>query len=223
MGVLMADVKIERSDYFVAFNTSLFLLMCYAVYYDRVAAYRGPANIHEFFLYAVAILMTIVTIWVFLRRLTYPVWLLGAIQLGILLHFAGAFFPIEGGRLYDAHFLTLRFDKYVHAINAFAGAALAGHLLPAMDGRWRLRLIVIVLATLGGGAIVEIVEYLVTLTLARNGVGNYDNNMQDLIANLVGALLFVFVWQLRSTIVRSIPKRGEKQNSFEEAVLIHSG
>ncbi|MEQ1688172.1 MAG: hypothetical protein ABL874_06340, partial [Sphingopyxis sp.] len=75
MGVLMAGVKIERSDYFVAFNTSLFLLMCYAVYYDRVVAYRGPANIHEFFLYAVAILMTIVTIWVFLRRLTYPVWL----------------------------------------------------------------------------------------------------------------------------------------------------
>lgn len=182
--------KLLATDYFVGFNILLFIGMCWTVYYDRLVAYRGPGNIHEFFLYACAILLTILAVWWYLRRLPFPTWLLAAIQIGILMHFAGAFVPIEGGRLYDATVAGLRFDKYVHAFNSFAGAALMTHLLKATDSRSPLMSVIIILTVLGAGAVVEIVEYLVTITVKSNGVGPYDNNMQDLIANLIGALLF---------------------------------
>lgn len=129
-------------------------------------------------------------VWWYLRRLPFPTWLLLIVQIGILMHFAGAFFPIDGGRLYDAHLLGLRYDKYVHSFNAFAGAALTRHLLRATHSRSPLMSVIVVMVVLGGGSVVEIVEYLVSLTVEHNGVGSYDNNMQDLIANLAGALLF---------------------------------
>ena len=49
----------------------------------------------------------------------------------------------------------------------------------------------VLLVVLGLGAVVEIVEYLVMLTVPNAGVGGYDNNMQDLIGNLLGGTLFV--------------------------------
>lgn len=182
--------KLLPSDYFIVLNMTLFLGMCWAVYYDRLVAYRGVGNLHEFFLYACAIILAIFVVWWYLRRLPFPTWLLFIVQIGILMHFAGAFFPIEGGRLYDAHFLGLRFDKYVHGFNAFAGAALTRHLLKATHSRSPLMSVIVVMAVLGAGSVVEIVEYLVSLTVEHNGVGSYDNNMQDLISNLVGALVF---------------------------------
>jgi hypothetical protein len=38
----------------------------------------------------------------------------------------------------------------------------------------------------------------VVLTVPQNGVGGYDNNMQDLLANLVGASSFMLTTALRS-------------------------
>lgn len=182
--------RLLSSDYFIILNVALFIIMCWFVYYDRLVSYRGVGNLHEFFLYACAIIVSILVGWWYLRRLPYPAWLLLIVQIGILLHFAGAFFPIEGGRLYDAHILGVRFDKYVHAFNAFAGAALARHLLKCTNSHSPLMAVLVVLVVLGGGAIVEIVEYLVSLTVEHNGVGTYDNNMQDLLSNLLGAILF---------------------------------
>jgi hypothetical protein len=51
----------------------------------------------------------------------------------------------------------------------------------------------VLLVVLGLGAVIEIVEYVVVLTVPRNGVGGYDNNMQDLIANLCGAGAFLML------------------------------
>ena len=45
----------------------------------------------------------------------------------------------------------------------------------------------------------EIVEYGVVLTVPNNGVGGYDNNMQDLIANFCGSISFLL---LRPLFVR---------------------
>jgi hypothetical protein len=55
-----------------------------------------------------------------------------------------------------------------------------------------------VFSVLGVGAIIEIAEYIVTLTVEHNGVGSYNNNMLDLIANLFGSLFAIafvkFFW-----------------------------
>ncbi len=181
--------KVLEADYFAGFNTILFLIMCWTVYYDRLVEFRGKGNIHEFFLYACAILTTIIVIWYFLRKLSFPTWLLVFVEIGIFLHFAGGFVQIDHGRLYDAHMLGIRFDKYVHLFNSMAGAALTYHLLHKTGSTSPLLSILVILTVLGAGAIVEIIEYLVSLTVTTNGVGSYDNNMQDLIANLVGTLV----------------------------------
>ncbi|MBC7986424.1 MAG: hypothetical protein H7X93_07100, partial [Sphingomonadaceae bacterium] len=187
---MIARERIRPADAFAATNVTLFLLMAWLVYYDRLIAYRGYANVHEFFIYACVILAVIVACWWWLRKADYPGWLLLLLQVGILAHFAGAFMPIESGRLYDAHVLGVRYDKYVHAFNAFAGAAFISHLLGLWGARLPLKWLCVTGLVLGAGTVVEIVEYLVMLTVPNAGVGGYDNNMQDLISNLAGGTLW---------------------------------
>jgi len=54
-----------------------------------------------------------------------------------------------------------------------------------------LTLLVAMLVVMGLGAFVEIVEFLVVMTIPNNGVGLYVNNLSDMVANFVGALLTV--------------------------------
>jgi hypothetical protein len=48
------------------------------------------------------------------------------------------------------------------------------------------------LVVLGLGSLIEISEYTVTLTIPNNGVGGYDDNMRDLIANGCGGIFFLY-------------------------------
>lgn len=184
--------RVKPVDVFIAFNLLLFLLMCFIVYYERFRQYRGPGNIHEFFLYAFLLTAGIFWGWKYFRHYSLPVYLLLLIQLGVLLHFAGGLMPVNGGRLYDTILFDIRFDKIVHFVNAFIGAVLANHLFNVVGVEIpRFRGIVLILIVLGFGAIIEIVEYLVMLTIPNSGVGGYDNNMMDLIANFMGCGCFV--------------------------------
>ena len=123
-----------------------------------------------------------------LRHLSCPTSLLILTELGLLAHFAGAFVPIEGRRLYDAYLGGLRFDNYVHLLNAFTAGALIDHFLqPGL----RARPLIVAGLVLGAGAAVEMIEYLAFLTVPDNGVGGYENNMQDLVMNLAGVTLFL--------------------------------
>ncbi len=192
-------VKPKNADVFVVFNLVLFLGMCGVVYYDRFLHYRGPGNLHEFFIYAAVIVAAIVGAWLKLRSYVWRSSVLVLLQCGSFAHFLGAFVRVGDRRLYDAVFLGIRYDKCVHFFNAFVVSALLSHAFDLM----RLKLapvrgLVIVLCALGLGAGVEIVEYLVVLTLKNNGVGGYDNNMQDMIGNLLGGILFAVVSAVRS-------------------------
>lgn len=185
-------MDIRPLDVFALVNSALFLSMCFFVYYSRFIEYRGAANIHEFFIYAIAIFLGVLILWRYFRRYDFKVDLLLLVQIGILMHFAGAFVQVDGHRLYDEHLLGIRYDKYVHLINAFIASLLVRRLFLArglsLAGINRL---FVVLSVLGLGALVEIVEYLVVSTVDDSGVGGYDNNMQDLMANLLGTLLFL--------------------------------
>jgi hypothetical protein len=66
---------------------------------------------------------------------------------------------IEGGRLYGAHLLGIRYDKYVHFVNAFAANALICRLfqvqhitLTRVNRPFAMRVVP------GLGAVIEIVE-----------------------------------------------------------------
>ena len=115
-------------------------------------------------------------------------------EIVILMHFAGGFLELDHRRLYEAIFFGLKYDKYVH----FTGALAVSFLIKQLFGSLNLKLknlenIIIICIVLGLGAVVEILEYLITKTVPENLVGYYDNNMQDLISNLVGGLCYLTI------------------------------
>ena len=188
--------RIGTLDMFFVLNGLLFVGMCFVRYFDRFVAYRGAGNIAEFFFYAVAIGGAILLLWKRFRHHEIPLHLLAAIQLGILLHFAGGLATVDGARLYDYHFFgyrfeCLRFDKFVHLYNTLVVTLLVERLLPRSATGSVVWLLLTVLVVLGLGALVEVVEYIVCLTIPGNGVGSYDNNMLDLAANLCGGCLYL--------------------------------
>ena len=185
---------IKKTDVFAVVNAALFLIILTTDYMGRFRRYIGRGNVHEFAIYAIFILGAIVALWLYLRKMEFPAWKLLLMEAGILAHFAGGLVSIHGVRLYDTVILGVPFDKYVHFLNALAGSVLLDHVID-LPGRGPHKLlaraVVILLVVLGVGAVVEIVEYLVTLVVPNSGVGGYDNNMQDLIANLVGGGAFM--------------------------------
>lgn len=179
--------SVKPIDIFALVNIGLFFFMCYFIYFDRFVRYRGYKYRWEFFVYAVVIFSLIMFSWKMSRRFSVPGWLLAMVQIGITMHFAGGLAFFGDKRLYDLVILGIRYDKYVHFFNA-AVAGLFVQRLPwerVFENQW-LSDLPTVLVVLGLGAFVEIVEYIVMLTVTVNGVGLYNNNMQDLIANLAG-------------------------------------
>ncbi len=185
----------KKIDYFVAVNTALFLVLCVFRYYARFIQYRGAEHIEEFFIYAVVILCGIFVLWRVFRHYPFDAVILILLQVGIVMHFSGAFVLIEGGRLYDASILGIRYDKYVHFVNSFGAALLVSRLFQIQRiPITRVNSIFLLMVVLGLGAVIEIVEYMVVLTVPNNGVGGYDNNMQDLMSNLCGGIGFL-LWR----------------------------
>jgi uncharacterized membrane protein YjdF len=186
------------ADLFAGFNVLLFIGMCVAVYYDRFIVYRGRENIIEFFLYAIVVMSAIGIAWLLLRAFRFSGILLLLMEVGILMHFAGGLVHMDGARLYDHFFVGIRYDKYVHFTNSLIGALMLRDFFRRTDMHVpRFEAFIVVLIVLGFGAGIEIVEYVVTKTVPRNGVGGYDNNMQDLIANLAGGLCHAAIWKVR--------------------------
>lgn len=182
----------KKIDYFVFTNVIFFLLICTFRYYARFVHYRGAEHIEEFFLYASVILVAVALLWSVFRHYVFSTSALIIVQLGILMHFSGAFVFIDSQRLYDQIVLGIRYDKYVHFVNAFAATLLVCRLFQIQQiASTRVNNVFAVLVVLGLGALIEIVEYVVVLTVPENGVGGYDNNMQDLMANFVGASGFL--------------------------------
>lgn len=189
-----ARASTNAVDAFAGLNLALFLAMTVFFYRDRFIHYRGLAHIAEFYFYALLIFAAICALWRTFRHAAIPVVVLTALQLGIVMHFAGGLVFQDGGRLYDIHIAGIRFDKYVHLVNGCAAGLLVSWVWRRGEVRdCGLALGSVVLAVLGLGGVVEIAEYLVYCTVPRNGVGGYDNNMQDLFANLLGAVCAVLL------------------------------
>jgi len=114
-------------------------------------------------------------------------WALVSIAVGNL---AGGVLLIGGDPLYEAVVVDpLRYDKIFHT---YAAGVAAWAFHEALD-RWAGRpgLYVALSAFLmasGAGALVEMVEYIGSLILENNSIGDYGNNMGDLVANTLGAL-----------------------------------
>lgn len=195
------QIKITNKDLFAIGNILLFIWLCYAVYFERFIHYRGREHLWEFFVYAVAILIVILFAWILTRQINIHSKLLIFAEIIILIHFAGGLIILNESRLYDNIFFGIRFDKYSHIIQTFMGGFILYELhFKKLNLKWWIKDIQLMMMILGIGAVFEIVEYLVTLTVDINGVGDYDNNMQDMISNFIGVAVSILFIRISSLI-----------------------
>lgn len=121
-------------------------------------------------------------------------------------HMAGGNLVFGDTFLYEQSWGGIGYDHLVHVIGlGAAGLAVweaTSWMLRAGGGKEAA--LVAFLGANAMGAVIEIGEYLATLVISVARVGDYANNMQDLIANLVGALLAAG-WASRGP--RGIPRR----------------
>ena len=205
-------MQLRRFDILALIDVTLWAWMAWSVQRKRLAFFRGEFSQTEFFFYASLITVVLVLSWASLRRFAWHPALLGMVEVAALVAILAGLVTTDGTRLYDCVLFSIRFDKYVHLICSLVAALGVGAILTAFGARpRRLEGAVIVLVVLGGGAIWEIVEYLVVRTFPDAGVGAYDNNMQDLMANLAGGLLS-----------RALPRRWRDALEWVQEVAIQA-
>ena len=120
-------------------------------------------------------------------------------------HLTGGNVVIDDLLLYEQSWRGIGYDHVVHFLGlGAAGLAVweaTAWMLKASSGKKAA--LVAFLGANAVGALIEIGEYLATLAVSEARVGDYANNMQDLIANLLGAV--VAAWWA-SCGPRSIPR-----------------
>ncbi|HEX2028758.1 MAG TPA: DUF2238 domain-containing protein, partial [Nitriliruptorales bacterium] len=155
-----------------------------------------------------------VYLWVIVVGVVLAVWLhiryrfSRATRVGLtifaLAHVAGGMVPVADGVLYRQWLVEplVRYDNLQHAWGfGFAGRAVWEMLRGRLGAAARDPLVtwwLVVLAAAAVGAVNEVVEWVLTLTIPGTDVGGYDNTARDLVADLVGGAA-VGSWTARAS------------------------
>jgi hypothetical protein len=144
------------------------------------------------FVYLGITLLLVATFGVFHFYTRFPLALLWVMALVGLVNTMGGVILTDGHPLYTGGKVgPVPFDKFFHALAAFALAFIAWHVMERFGGEGCNRVGMVVLnflVVMGGGAVVEIAE-LIGTALSNVSVGDYGNNALDLVANALGAAL----------------------------------
>jgi uncharacterized membrane protein YjdF len=154
----------------------------------------------EFFGYVFFLIALVFILITTIHKTHFPIWLLWMLSLWGMVHISGGYFVIDGNVLYwkelfhivgSGDSYVLRFDQLVHFYGFFTTTFVAYWLLlPQLKENFRLGIIAFVamLASMGFGAINEIIEFITVLLVPDNGVGGYYNTAIDIVTNGLGAL-----------------------------------
>jgi len=145
------------------------------------------------------------------RAVRFPPRVLWGLTAAAAGNLAGGIWLVDGQPLYVYKVIgSMRFDKPFHFVATGIAAWAALEVL-----RPRLRpastvgvAFVAVMMAAGAGALVEIVEYTGTLILENANVGDYGNNMADLVANLLGAMTAVTLAHLLAPATARVERTG---------------
>ena len=156
----------------------------------------------EFVIYVGVIVVIFAGVFSTIYRTKFPVWMLWLLSFWGLLHVLGGAIQTVDGVLFayriyplidwGGEFYILRYDQVVHAYLYGLVALMSYHVLRVplgIVGHNFLVALMAVLISVGVSALNEIMEFLISLNLERNGVGGYDNAMLDFMFNLGGAVL----------------------------------
>lgn len=164
------------------------VLASVAVLYLYGRAVDSPATTT----YVCITLVLVAVLWWIHRTAAFPIpvlWGLAAVGVGNML---GGVLLINGNTLYLTQIIgPFRYDKIFHTAACGVAAWASWHAV----GRWSgdsmgpgPRRLVAILMAAGAGAVVEMVEFTGVNVFPETNVGDYGNNMLDLVANLTGAV-----------------------------------
>ncbi len=176
------------------------------------ALYLGPLAIKfliegnwEFFAYVAQVIALLIVLMATIHKTHFPVWLLTLLSGWAALHMAGGALLVGDSVLYAYRFFhivgegdsyVLRYDQIVHFYGFFTTTFVAYWLLlPQLKPGFRVGIIAFIAAaaSMGLGAVNEIIEFVAVLLVPDNGVGGYFNTAIDLVANGVGAILAALI------------------------------
>ncbi len=161
---------------------------------------------YEFVVYVLTMLVLIALIGRSLRFAEYPVGMLWALTIWGLLHMAGGGVPVGDSVLYSAQVVPitaengemtlLKYDQIVHAYGFGVTAWVLWHLMrrhfPLLDGTWTIH-VYPALASMGLGAVNEIIEFIAVISVPETNVGGYLNTALDLVFNAAGAVIAMVI------------------------------
>ncbi len=160
---------------------------------------------YEFIVYVVTMVALVLLVGFSLETARYPIAMLWALTIWGLLHMAGGGVPVGGSVLYNlslvplvetGDMVILKYDQVVHAYGFGVTAWVLHHLLTLHypDTRGTATALVFpALASMGLGAVNEIIEFSAVLMVPDTNVGGYVNTALDLCFNALGAVLAVAI------------------------------
>lgn len=154
----------------------------------------------EFIIYVGVIIAAFVLLFGTLTITQLPNYILWLISIWGLMHILGGSIPTQDGVLFaykiypfldwGGDFYILKYDQLVHmylyGVMTLVFFHVLTYTLKAKGPLWIL-LLLACMASMGVSAMNEIMEFLISISLERNGVGGYENAMLDLIFNFTGA------------------------------------
>ena len=163
----------------------------------------------EFVIYVGVIIAILGTVFSTVSQTHFPQWQLWLLSVWGLLHILGGAITTVDGVLFayriypfldfGGDFYVLKYDQVVHMYLYGVVALMAYHLFTTkwVQARGRLVTLAAVLTSLGISSLNEIMEFLISLNM-KNGVGGYENTMLDMIFNLSGAIIAMFLYKVSS-------------------------
>ncbi|PIZ83988.1 hypothetical protein COX97_00050 [Candidatus Pacearchaeota archaeon CG_4_10_14_0_2_um_filter_05_32_18] len=110
---------------------------------------------------------------------------------------SGVLYSLEIVKLFSiGDTFVLKFDQFVHAFGFGATTIVAYSLIkPYLNSSTNYKIIypALVSIAMGLGALNEIVEFVAVVAFPSTGVGGYYNTALDLVFNMVGSIIAIFV------------------------------
>lgn len=187
------------------FSTAEKAILAFTVIYTASfsAYFIGNFNI-EFIGYIGVIIFIFALLYATLDKTRIPPWILGGLSLWGMLHMMGGSIPIADGVLYNwkmypffdggGELFILKFDQFVHLYLYAVVALLFLHLLRNYFANKHSQILIgfiAVTASMGVGALNEIIEFIAVLSVPDNNVGGYANTALDIVFNFAGAFFAV--------------------------------
>lgn len=155
---------------------------------------------YEFIVYVLTMVILVVLVGSSIRKAEYPISMLAALAIWGLAHMSGGGVPVGDSVLYSyvlipisgtGEMTILKYDQVVHcfgfAVTAWVLWHLMAHHYPVLRHSWTIY-IYPALASVGLGAVNEIIEFSAVLMVADTNVGGYYNTALDLVFNSIGAV-----------------------------------